>query len=227
MLLVALLMGFVGSLHCVGMCSPLAMAATNWKSKAFTNRLLYNLGRIATYGILGALVGAFGWLLPLSQFQHFISICMGILLVLLAVLGIGNIRFPLFTPTMAKTSSFLKSKFSYVLQKKTSLSTLLLGTLNGILPCGLTFIALSYCITLGSPVAGLLFMITFGIGTLPAMLGAVEIFQFMVKRLHLSIKKITVAMLLISGCLLIARVFIEHEYHQRKGDGITICGRAL
>src|SRR5688572_23370817 len=97
MFLTALIMGITGSLHCAGMCSPLAMSVTSMRSSAFSNRLLYNLGRITTYGMLGALVTAIGYVLPMSKFQNLLSIVLGLTLITMAALGTTGVRIPLVT----------------------------------------------------------------------------------------------------------------------------------
>ena len=74
MVLTALIMGLTGSLHCVGMCSPLAMAVGNMNTRAFLNRVIYNAGRIVTYGVLGLGIAGVGLALPISKFQNLVSI---------------------------------------------------------------------------------------------------------------------------------------------------------
>jgi sulfite exporter TauE/SafE len=218
MVITALIMGFAGSLHCVGMCSPLAIAVSNLSPGALMNRFIYNLGRIIMYGLLGAIVGVLGWTLPFNNFQNLFSIVLGVTLLLFSVWQISNVRVPLLTPLLQRLTITLKKVFGIFLQRKSFASVFMLGFLNGILPCGLTFLALTYCLTLANPVTSLYYMLLFGVGTLPAMLGMTAGFQYIVKRFNISFKKVTTAMLLISGCLLIARVFLFHEGHLMPED---------
>lgn len=88
------------------------------------------------------------------------------------------------------------------------------------LPCGLTFLALTYCLTLSGPVDSFYFMLLFGAGTLPIMLGATSLVGYLVKRLNLSFRKVTTAMLFVTGCLLIARVFLFHQGHAIPEEGV-------
>lgn len=213
MIFTALIMGFAGSLHCVGMCSPLAMAVSNLNPTATLNRFIYNLGRILTYGILGAIVGTAGWALPFSDFQNLVSVLMGVSLLLFAFLSISTVRIPGLTTLFQKITVNLKALFGKFLQRKDYASVFILGSLNGILPCGLTFLALTYCLTLNSPLMSFYYMLLVGVGTLPAMLGLTAVFLHLVKRFNISFKKVTTTMLFISGCLLIARVFFFHEHH--------------
>jgi hypothetical protein len=213
MIITALLMGFIGSLHCIGMCSPLALAVSNLNPKVFLTRVFYNAGRILTYGILGLVITSVSWFTPLAQFQNLISIVIGVVLLVLAISGTTMLRIPLITPALHWFRNSLVRMFGTLLHQKKTSSTFLLGALNGLLPCGLTFLALTYCLTLDTPALGFSYMILFGIGTLPAMLGFVSVFQWTINRYHFSLKRITSATLLLSGVLLIARVFLFHGTH--------------
>lgn len=215
MVVTALIMGLAGSLHCAGMCSPLAMAVTNMSSKVFLNRLIYNAGRILTYAALGALVSGMGYLLPISRFQNLLSILLGITL-LLAGCGFLKISIPVLSKAAAQFTHRIKNLFSLFLGKKNSGSVFVLGALNGLLPCGLILIALSYSVTLRSPGQGLLFMTVFGLGTLPVMLGLTSVLPVIVKRFDFNISHITRGMLVLSGLLLIARVFIVQIHHEKS-----------
>jgi sulfite exporter TauE/SafE len=88
-----------------------------------------------------------------------------------------------------------------------------MGTLNGLLPCGLVLIALSYCLTLQAPLEGFTFMMMFGAGTLPVMLGLTSIIPTLVKKFRFNMYYVTSGMLIVSGLVLIARVFIMHVPH--------------
>src|SRR5688500_2403964 len=148
MLLTALIMGIAGSLHCAGMCSPLAMAITSGHPAAVTNRIVYNLGRITTYGLLGAIVATIGYIFPFVKFQNVLSLTLGISLIIMAALGITGVRIPFFANAVMKFTLTLKKIFARFIQRKTRGALILLGALNGLLPCGLTFLALSFCLTL-------------------------------------------------------------------------------
>lgn len=210
MWLTALIMGLAGSLHCAGMCSPLAMTITSMNSPAISNRLLYNAGRILTYGILGASVATMGLILPLPKFQNILSITLGIILITMGVTGISGLRIPLLTISIIKFTNLIKNIFSKFIQQKHRGSLLLLGALNGLLPCGLTFLALTFCITLATPFQGFMYMLLFGAGTLPVMLGFISLLQFLTRKLNFNIKAVTKGMLILSGLLLVVRVFMVH-----------------
>ena len=221
MLITAFVMGFAGSLHCIGMCSPLAMAVANLNSRAMLNRLLYNSGRILMYGVLGAVVGTIGWVLPIGSFQNLLSILLGISLLLVGILGISNVNVPWLTPILQSATAKLKMLFGKFLKQKNYFATFILGTLNGMLPCGLTFLALTYCLSLNNPLDSFTYMIVFGLATLPAMLGLTSVIMRLVTRFKISVPKLTTTMLILSGCLLIARVFLFHEHALAEEHGVV------
>lgn len=223
----ALIMGFAGSFHCIGMCSPLAMVATNLNRHVLLNRIIYNAGRILTYGVLGLLIGFIGKLIPFDQFQNLISIMMGIALLVVALLGVSNVRIPIMTPLLQRLNIVIKRAFADRLKERTKLSVFILGAVNGILPCGLTLLALMYCLTLNNPIQSFGYMVLFGIGTLPAMFGMATLYHFVVQRFNFNLKKTTTFMLVLSACLLIARVLVFHHQHliheTHEIVEITIC----
>jgi uncharacterized protein len=166
----SLTLGFFGSLHCIGMCGPIALALPLDRSTALTKTagiLSYNAGRLFTYSFLGALFGLFGYGLVLSGFQQTFSIVMGILIIgLVFVPGLTRwIRVPSLISVIGKLRSLLSPLF----QQKGYRSLFLIGTLNGLLPCGLVYLGITGAIVTGNAQRGSLFMATFGAGTLPAM----------------------------------------------------------
>lgn len=166
----AFLLGLVGSLHCAAMCGPLVVAVSSARGTGLsfaTSRLVYNSGRIAIYCAIGLLFGAVGKTFVLAGFQRWLSLAAGAAILLGLLL---STRFALKTP-FAKGIMKLKSLFGRLLQRRTLASQFLLGTLNGLLPCGLVYIAAAGAATTLSPLGGALHMAAFGAGTLPMMLG--------------------------------------------------------
>ena len=222
-----IILGFAGSLHCLGMCSPLAVAVTSRSSKVITARVLYNFGRILTYGISGSIVASVGFALPLGKYQNVLSIAAGVMLLVIGVTGVSGFKIPFVTKGLERWSIFLKKQFSTFLTKRNNASTFILGSLNGILPCGLSYVALTYCLTLAGPIDGFNFMFLFGMGTLPVMAGFTSIFHWVIKRFSLSMRKLTTGLLVVSGLLLIGRVFYAHAAHSHgiaKGSvDVVVC----
>jgi len=166
-----LLLGFAGSLHCLGMCAPLNLLFPS-KSISVTfvaGRLVYNLGRIITYAIMGIIFGFLGANLKIFGLQDTLSIIVGVLLILSAFITFGvqeNINKYLGLNILYSKLIKLFGLFS----KNTSLqSQFLVGLLNGLLPCGLVYAAIGAAITLSHPLESSLFMTFFGLGTFPAM----------------------------------------------------------
>src|SRR4249920_2184510 len=123
----ALVIGFVGSLHCLVMCSPLAMAVTNLRSRFFLNRVIYNGGRILCYGFLGGVSSSFGSLFKLSGIQHVLTLILGCLLMVAGLAGTRYVRVPFLSPMIQKITSSIKGLFSEFLQRKTTLALAMLG----------------------------------------------------------------------------------------------------
>jgi sulfite exporter TauE/SafE len=189
------------------------MSVTNMSSNVILSRIVYNLGRIFTYGILGGVVASVGLGFPMIKYQNLLSIILGVALLVVGLGGVSVIKVPFLTNVLGSFSLFLKRLFSKFLQRKNHLSTFVLGSLNGVLPCGLSFLALTYCLTLAGPADGFIFMIGFGVGTLPVMIGLTGIFYWLLNKFQLNVRTITVGMLMLSGVILIARVFILHLSH--------------
>lgn len=167
-----LLIGFVGSLHCAGMCGPLAIALPKPdgnKFKWFQNRLTYNFGRIFTYAMLGGLAGLAGQGFSMAGIQQWVSIFLGALLM-------GVIIFPAFKLNQYSLRFFqaianpVRRKLGKMFNNPSPFKTFLFGLINGLLPCGLVYVALAGALTVGNYLEGIIFMILFGLGTFPMMM---------------------------------------------------------
>ncbi|HEX7016678.1 MAG TPA: sulfite exporter TauE/SafE family protein [Cyclobacteriaceae bacterium] len=226
MMWTAFVVGLAGSLHCAGMCSPLVMAVTRMSKRAMTTRLVYNAGRIFTYAVMGAVAGAIGGLFDLTPLQKAFSVITGTILVILGVFG-TTLKIPLMAPVIGRFTGHLKQLFSVTLKKKTRISTFVLGTLNGFLPCGLTYIALGYTITAPDLVSGFSYMLAFGMGTLPAMIGVPLVANPLLKKLNVNLANVNAAMLIIAGLLLVARNFVHihagHPFGLEVHSDLPVC----
>ena len=170
MLWTAIALGFLSSFHCVGMCGPIALAVGGpAKSTYFLHKLLYNFGRSFTYAALGLVFGAFGFTLALAGIQQGLSIAMGVVILIAAFSVKSSNRF--FTvPGLSPLVIWVKSKLSYFLKSKSKLSYFATGLANGLLPCGMVYMALIAALGLQNPVLGAAYMLLFGIGTMPLLL---------------------------------------------------------
>lgn len=155
-------------MHCVGMCGPIALAAGG--QGRFANALLYNFGRTVTYGLLGGLIGLVGKGIYLSGIQKHIAIGIGVGLLSVAVFSI-NVE-----AKLLKISAFdqfvfrLKSGIGRWLKSRGGAGAFTVGLLNGLLPCGLVYMAVVGALSTGHWFSGMMYMALFGLGTFPLML---------------------------------------------------------
>lgn len=171
----AILFGFLGSLHCLGMCAPIAWAIPQNEKKRSAwavNRLAYNTGRAITYSVLGAFVGVFGQLLLFAGIQQWLSILAGITVVAGALMLNGKLPSSLSFKPAQKAFIFIKTRIGSLLRVNNLKSNFALGLLNGLLPCGLVYMALIAALSMGSVLGGAAYMALFGLGTFPMMIGA-------------------------------------------------------
>lgn len=215
----ALLMGLAGGLHCAGMCGPLVLAFTS-KNPFLGNKIVYNLGRIFTYGLLGSLAGLVGSFVQLSQYQNIFAYIAGGLLLLLGFGAINGIHIPVLSQVVSRFTGFVKGLFGTFLQKKRNI--FFLGMLNGLLPCGLTYLALTYCLSLESTLNGYLFMLIFGIGTIPVMTGLLWLMGLVLDKFKLSYRKVSTIVLVTLGSLIIARAVFTHSHDLGHQDVATV-----
>lgn len=171
MLWTALVLGFLGSFHCIGMCGPIALAVGGNKGQTFLwNKIIYNLGRSLTYAFLGLIIGSLGFSLSLAGVQQGISITMGVLVVLLSVSYKKADRF-LTIPALSGVVTWVKSHLARNLKSGRKLAFFATGIVNGLLPCGMVYMALVVAMGMQSPLLGATYMFFFGIGTIPMLLG--------------------------------------------------------
>jgi uncharacterized protein len=180
LLISGLLLGIFGSLHCVGMCGPIALALPIHQYSKFKKYLavvLYNLGRAVTYGLLGLVFGSIGQSFYLVNLQQSVSIVMGLFLLASVFLAHTNALSFFKLNFLRQAIQVLKIQVT-LLFKKNGLSYLfLIGLLNGLLPCGLVYMAMAVAIASGHALSGLLLMFAFGLGTFPIMIALIAFGQ--------------------------------------------------
>jgi sulfite exporter TauE/SafE len=200
----ALALGLVGSLHCAGMCGPLALALPvvgNTRLSFTAGRALNNLGRITTYAAIGAVFGLLGQTLTLAGLQRWVSLGAG--LAILAGLLLSS-RFALEAPAW-QTVAWLKNAFGTLIKRRTAGSLFVLGAINGLLPCGLVYIAAAGAAATGSALKGIACMFAFGLGTLPVMLGIGLAGRGVQTAFRARLQKLVPASILLMGVLLVLR----------------------
>ena len=202
--LTAFITGLVSSLHCAGMCGPIAFALpkhTNSESHLWITRLMYNAGRIFIYAILGAIIGTLGFQLKLAGFQQSVSIFAGISILTITFLKI-------FLPKIANKMelNFLGNKwFGKLFMSKNNASFFLIGALNGLLPCGFVYVALIASLAMQSALQGALFMLLFGLGTFPMMFAISMLGQIVNLKFRQQVNRFVPAFAILFACFFIIR----------------------
>ncbi len=203
----ALLLGLGGSIHCVAMCGPIAMAlplTAREKRLVIFQSLLYNLGRISTYGLMGFFFGMMGWGLSLMGYQNILSIGLGVLLLLTAFFTLSMERKIFQQSFLRKHFQNITGRLSKLLSIRNKNSAYRIGLLNGFLPCGLVYVALAGSFTTGDYWSGALYMIAFGLGTVPLMF-SVMVFGKWLRPFFVSFQKLIPFGLAVFGVYLIYR----------------------
>lgn len=208
MLLSAIILGLLGSLHCIGMCGPIAFLLpvdrTN-SFKKFTQIFIYHLGRLVAYGTIGLVFGFLGKGLYVFGMQQRLSIFIGIMMILVVLLPYRTFQKYNFSKPLFKVLSKIKSRLGKELQKKSPDTFLTIGFLNGFLPCGLVYMALFAAIAMGNPWNGSLYMVLFGLGTIPLMTTAIYFTGILKGTARQRIQKLIPVFVIVIGLLFILR----------------------
>ncbi|PPL04253.1 sulfite exporter TauE/SafE family protein [Parapedobacter indicus] len=182
----AFFMGLFGSLHCVAMCGPLVLTLSAGKpstpGKVLANKVLYQVGRVVMYGLLGLAIGVVGHLLAIKGWQRGITFVTGFLLVGIGLFllfgkrlhGFARLQQRLVNPLIRWVGHWLYRPGGH----------LVVGMLNGLLPCGMVYMALAAALSADSVGGGGLFMLLFGLGTWPAMLSVSLLGSFTKSRIR-------------------------------------------
>ncbi|WP_299123677.1 sulfite exporter TauE/SafE family protein [uncultured Tenacibaculum sp.] len=180
MLISAIILGLLGSFHCIGMCGPIAFMLpvdrTN-KVKQFFQITSYHFGRLFTYSLIGLLFGFLGKGFYFFGFQQQLSIVVGIVMILIILLPKTFQKYN-FSKPISRLVMKVKSALGKELKKKGNDTFFTIGFLNGFLPCGLVYMAVFGALTTTSSLSGSLYMFLFGLGTIPLMTTMVYIGNF-------------------------------------------------
>lgn len=232
LLVAALLMGFFGSPHCLGMCGGLVTAfglSMKEASPAKRRALIatYHLGRLTSYAFLGLIAGLIGTtvLKPLMMGNSLPRILLGLVLVFVGVTMLG-------APFLNKLERFGMRFWQYLSplrQKVFPLNTfpraLTAGLLWGFLPCGLVYGALLIAVVAHNPLSGAVLMFVFGLGTVPMLVATHETVGWLRDKIgRFRLRQLNGAVMVISG-LAIAVVPIAmstmhggHDMSHMHGD---------
>lgn len=171
-LFTAFAIGALGSFHCIGMCGPIALALPlnrDTSSRRVVGSLLYNSGRISTYALIGAVFGLLGQGFVMAGFQQSISIVLGVLVILGVALPAAFVHKLSPNHVIAKGIAKVKVRMQKLFAVRSYPSMFFIGSLNGLLPCGLVYLGVAGATAMGNPGEGALYMLLFGLGTWPVM----------------------------------------------------------
>ena len=204
----ALVLGLMGSFHCAGMCGPIAIALPlhgNTVPQKIFGGTLYNVGRTITYGIMGAIFGLLGQGIQMIGFQQKVSVLMGAIMII-------SVLFPALFKNQYRMD---KSWFSLVGKLKKNIGKLFairsfsslffIGMLNGLLPCGLVYMAIAGAIGTGGVAEGSLYMVLFGLGTIPMLLAISMVGNVMSHAVRNKINKLIPVLVVVVGILFVLR----------------------
>lgn len=203
LLLSALVMGLAGSLHCAGMCGPIVWMMPFHQDKGWRrvgSIAMYHLGRLSAYACLGLALYSFKEMFH-PQWQQYVSLAAGLLLLVLGILyflpQLGlKIRLP--------WSGLVTNALGNVLANRRPGWLLAAGVLNGLLPCGMVYMALTAAVTVDAGWQAAAVMYAFGAGTLPMMV-SLTLMRGKLRLSSLSLRKWTPVIMILFGCLFVLR----------------------
>ena len=208
MLYSAFIFGLISSFHCVGMCGPIAMMLPvdrNNEAKKVTQIITYHIGKLTAYGILGFIFFFFFRSFYLSGMLQQLSIIVGVLMIVVALVPEKIFAKYNFSKPVYKIISKVKSSLGQQFKNKSYKSLFTIGLLNGFLPCGMVYVAIFGAIAMQSVSLGVLYMLLFGIGTIPMLTAVIYISNVLSFSFRGTLQKIIPVVAVVIGMLFIIR----------------------
>jgi sulfite exporter TauE/SafE len=208
MLYSAFFFGLISSLHCVGMCGPIAMMLPvdrNNQAKKVVQIMLYHIGRLTAYSLLGLFFGLLGKGLFLAGIQQQLSIFIGIMMIVFVVIPEKVFAQYNFSKPIYKVIAKVKTSLGSQFKNKSFKSLFIIGLLNGFLPCGLVYVALFGAIAMQSETLGVAYMFLYGLGTIPMMSAVVYISNVLSVPMRNKMQKVIPFVAIFIGMLFIIR----------------------
>ena len=208
MLWSAFIFGLLGSFHCVGMCGPIAFMLPVDRSnsvKKISQIFAYHIGRLFAYSLIGLFFGLIGKSLYIFGMQQQLSIAIGVLMIVIVLIPSQTINKYNFSKPIYQLISKVKSGLGSALKKKTADTFLTIGFLNGFLPCGLVYMAVFASMAMQNALQASLYMMLFGLGTIPLMTTAIYLGKFLNSSIKQRIQKAIPVFVVIIGLLFILR----------------------
>lgn len=197
--------GLLTSIHCISMCGSINLVATvnNDNKRSIKRPLLYNIGRIISYTIIGGLVGLVGKIISFNNIVNGIIIILASMVMLLMSLTMLNV---------------IKVRFKFIKYKVSNRNPFIIGLLNGLMPCGPLQAMQIYALSTGSVLKGALSMLLFGLGTVPLMLVTGVIFSSLKGRTKILINKIAGVLILILSIVMFNRGLLSLDIDILKNN---------
>jgi sulfite exporter TauE/SafE len=190
------------------MCGPIAMMLPVDRSnetKRILQLFLYHLGRLTAYGSLGLLFGLLGKGFYLAGWQQQLSIIVGIVMIVIAVVPEKELVKYNFSKPIYRLISKVKSSLGQQFKSRSFKSFFIIGLLNGYLPCGMVYVALFGALAMPNVSVSVLYMLLFGIGTIPMMSAVVLISNLVSIPIRNNIQKVIPVLAVVIGLLFIMR----------------------
>jgi len=208
MFILAFSLGLIGSLHCVGMCGPIALLLPLQRQRQGVSSVelgAYFFGKTLAYTLMGLLFGIVGEGLFIAEYQQEFSILAGLVMIGMGLFSLLHISLRGLQNPLLKGFALLKSALGRQLTKKTLSSSLFIGFLNGFLPCGLVYTALFGALAMGNLWDSMGYMTAFGLGTIPLMLLLVVLGDFLPVGLRRQLNQWLPMVVIVVGILFVLR----------------------
>ena len=208
MLYTAFFFGLISSFHCIGMCGPIAMMLPvdrNNPTKKATQILTYHIGRLTAYGTIGLIFGLVGKGFFMAGIQQNLSIFIGVAMVAVILIPEKTFAKYNFSKPVFVLISKIKTTLGSQFRNKSYQSLFTIGLLNGFLPCGMVYVALFGAIAMQNAGFGVLYMVLFGLGTVPMMSSVIYINSYLTIPIRNKIQKVIPYVAVIIGVLFILR----------------------
>ncbi|RUT71945.1 sulfite exporter TauE/SafE family protein [Flavobacterium cupreum] len=208
MLYSAFIFGLISSFHCIGMCGPIAMMLPvdrHNEAKKVTQIVTYHLGRLTAYSTIGLIFGLLGRVFFLAGLQQKLSIFIGLAMILVVLIPEKTFSKYNFSKPVYKVISKIKSGLGAHFKNRSYKSLFIIGLLNGFLPCGMVYVALFGAVAMQSAGFGILYMLLFGLGTVPLMTIVLYINSVIKASFRNRIQKVIPYVAVVIGVLFILR----------------------
>ncbi len=213
------LLGSIG--HCIGMCGGIVVAYTStkirpetpWKRETISH-LAYNLGRVVTYTIIGAMFGLLGQVIAFTPTTKGVLFFLtGILMVLAGLSLLGHFKFLNSAEISISRQGWYADTFRRLISNPSLSSFFFLGMFNGIIPCGLVYSFAIFAASTASMLTGALVMATFGLATIAPLFFLASVTKFLQRgQIRNSMMKLAAMLVILYGLFTLYKAyeFIVH-----------------